>query len=140
MEVIGIAASVAGLIQLTMKLAELGSIYIAEVKSFKEDVQRLTDNIDSFSKTLCKLQKHVNDSNPSSPDFKDLPVEIARCQSELTGLRNRLEGHRQKKHRFSFTPIKRSLTWPLKTKENNEIIERLDRHMDNFNMVMTMAT
>lgn len=132
MEMLGITASIVGLIQLSGKVASLGYGYIGAVKRASADVQDLVDELISLSKVLIALRQFADD-NPQSEALATLSGPLRGCTLELEKLERKL-----KPVDSTWRRMLGSLKWPLKEAEMGQVIGRLERLKSLF--VIALST
>lgn len=135
-DVLGVAASVIAVVQLTGALIALGYDYISAVKSASNDLRDLIDELHSLGKVLTILKDHVQtDKSLQYAALQSLNGQngpIQGCDVELRRLQLKLEpkdGWRGKMN---------SLKWPLKEKETYQHIVRIERQKNLFNFALNV--
>ena len=83
MDVVSGAASVAAIVQITGQKFGLCQTYYTAVKSSRQDIQRLRNEVDEFSATLTRLVDIVDASEPSrSLALKNLLIGLCKDAME----------------------------------------------------------
>lgn len=134
-EVLGLVASIIGVLQLTGALVSVGYDYIGGVKSASKDLQDLVDELHSLGKVLIILQEHA-DSNPKSAALQKLNSSdgpLKGCTDQLDKLKSKLEAGKA----LGFKGKVKNLVWPLKEKETMQYISRIERHKSIFTFALT---
>ncbi|KAJ4309322.1 hypothetical protein N0V84_011561 [Fusarium piperis] len=126
-EVVGLAASVIAIIDLSAKVAKLCSDYSTAVRNARADITRLQSQLGNLSECLQGAQRLLNDpNNRSLATSRKLVDSIDGCTSELVQVQNRLDPGKARKamRRFGL----RALRWPFNSKEVSGIISNLERY------------
>lgn len=134
-EVLGIAASIIGVLQLTGALVSVGYEYISGVKAASKDLQDLVDELHSLGKVLIILQDYA-DKNLKSPvlqKLNDSDGPLQGCAKQLENLRLKLEAGRASGIKGKM----RGLVWPLKAAETAQHISRIERHKSLFTFALS---
>jgi hypothetical protein len=141
MEVVGSAASIIAVIDLSAKVASLCFQYSAAVKNARSDVERLQGELERLRTTLQGAQRLLE-----SPNGKRLQTSqglwdgLNDCSSQLSQLRSRLEkklnpgAARKAMSRIGL----RALKWPFESKEIDSIINNLERYRDTLSAGLTV--
>ncbi|KAI5839953.1 hypothetical protein DFP73DRAFT_500816, partial [Morchella snyderi] len=136
MEVVGLAASIAGLIQITGQVAVFASGYIGKVKRASEDIDNLRNELSSLEEVLYKLQ-HLGDSRaPNSTELQKLDIQLRECTNKLQGLRLKLELGMKAGSRLR--RAFRSLKWPLDGEETTQFLVYIDRCKSRFMIALSI--
>jgi hypothetical protein len=117
------AAGVFAVIGLSAKVAKLCSEYLANVKDAKDDVERLTKEIEIVGATFTRARELLN--GPDSArllTFQNLDDTLIECFSQLEELNYRLDLKNQKgTRRIGW----RAPKWPFETRQVDKIIQNL---------------
>lgn len=132
-EVVGLAASIIGVIQLTGQLAGIGYGYIGGVKRAPKDLRDLVRELSSLIDVLTALQDYVEE-NPQSPALrmlgkKDGPLQG--CTEELEALKSNINPKDGQK-----LGVRERLKWPLKDTETAQHIVRIERHKSSLSITL----
>lgn len=125
----GIAGSIAGLIQLTGWVANAAYSYFGSIKDARKDIEGLWNELKALEKVLRELEKSPSYSQSNARSTLDEPFQ--RCFLELDELQLKLK------------PRKRTLNWihrckwPLQEKETGVVIARIERHKSLFTLALT---
>ncbi|KUL81516.1 hypothetical protein ZTR_10187 [Talaromyces verruculosus] len=125
------AASVVAVIQLAGSLVKLCGGYIHEVKNARDDILTLQRAIAGLQGTLQDLQKDLqsNDSRVLSTSSRHVS-NITDCLSELRALEATLDPGKGKK--LMKKVGLRALKWPMKRKELEDVIQKIERYKTSF--------
>jgi hypothetical protein len=133
-DVIGLVASIYGIIQLSGKLTQVFGGYIGGVKRAPEDIKTLRDELDSLTSVLNLLEKCAKE-NPLSTALQDLCGQdkaLSRCKDELEKLQNNLVPPKS-----GLRGVIDRLKWPLKEKETSQYISQIRGYTSAFNLVVS---
>lgn len=133
MEVVGAAASIVALLQLTGKVASIGYSYTTGVKRAPKDVRELLNELNSLTIVLDNLQDYV-DANPQSPTLQKLGAvggPLLECINELEELRRQLET-------TDSSGFIARCKWPLKEKETTQSILKIERYKSMFTLALNV--
>lgn len=132
-EILGVAGSVIGILQLTGKLVSWGYEYIEGVKDASEDLRQLISELLSLSNVLLVLQGYIQDDKKSTTlqILNGHNGPIPGCMLELKRLQLKLEP------KTGLQGKKKCLMWPLKEKETMKHISQLERHKGLFALALT---
>jgi Fungal N-terminal domain of STAND proteins len=133
------AASVIAVVELSSTVLDLCRNYISKVKKAKEDIQRLSSEVEAFSMVLVRLKGLVHGPEAAKlPTSGSLDQVIQQCHDELEGLKEKLNPNlsnsQQKMKRFGL----RALKWPLTRKEVDETIAALEKHKATLNTTLSL--
>jgi hypothetical protein len=133
------AASVIAVVELSSTVLDLCRKYISKVKNAKQDIQRLSSEIEAFSKVLVRLKDLVQGPEAAKlPTSGSLDQVIQQCHDELEGIKEKLDPNpgksQQKMKRFGL----RALKWPLTRNEVDETIAVLDKHKATLNTALSL--
>ncbi|KAH7464012.1 hypothetical protein FOMA001_g17831 [Fusarium oxysporum f. sp. matthiolae] len=126
-EVIGLAASVIAIIDLSAKVATLCLQYSTAVGNARDDIVRLRRRLDNLVTTLQGVRHLLSDlNNPALATSRKLLDSVEGCTTELAKLQGRLDSGkaRMAMRRFGL----RAFKWPFDSKEVSGIISNLERH------------
>lgn len=137
MEVLGIAASIIAVIQLTEAVSGLCYRYIGAVKRAQKDAQELMGELSSLNRVLGALKEYT-DKNPQSTTVLQMlntrGGPLSGCLSELERLETKFNSSVPKGWRRK---IMRSLKWPLEETETLQIISRIERQKNLFTIALS---
>lgn len=136
MEAVSFAASIIALIQLTGKLTTISYGYIGGVKRAPKDIADLMLELGSLAKELVAL-KDYSDKHPNSIVLQRLalndgPLRI--CHDELEVLQSKLEVE------SGLKGVLGSLKWPIKEKDMQHHISRIERQKSLIVFALTTDT
>ncbi|KAL9572088.1 hypothetical protein ACKAV7_003805 [Fusarium commune] len=126
-EVIGLAASVIAIIDLSAKVATLCHQYSTAVGSARDDIARLRRRLDDLVTTLQGVRHLLGDlNNQALATSRKLLDSVDGCTTQLVQLQSRLDSGKARTamRRFGL----RAFKWPFDSKEVSGIISNLERH------------
>ncbi|KAH6976828.1 P-loop containing nucleoside triphosphate hydrolase protein [Ilyonectria destructans] len=126
-EVVGLAASVIAIIDLSAKVAVLCLDYSTAVGNARADITRLRSRLYDLGTTLQGVQHLLDDpSSQALATSRRLVDSVDGCTSELVQLQARLDPGKARKamRRFGL----RALKWPFDSKELSDIVSNLERY------------
>lgn len=126
--ILGIAASIIAIIQLTERAATLSYRYTSGVKQAPVHFQSLLDELDSLSKVLATLHDSAK-ARPGSTELgklSDHDGPLRGCILELEKLHGKLQP------KVGWGRIINRFMWPLKEKETFDMILRIERYKNLF--------
>lgn len=129
-EAIGLAASLAGLIQLSAHVTKLGYSYLGAVKGSSENIRGLLVELSSLCAVLVTLKDYA-DRNPESSSLQTLNQQDGPIQRCLRELRFELEKLSKILTEITERGVKgmiNRLKWPLNESETSQIIAMFERH------------
>ena len=146
LEVIGLAASFAGLLALTSTVIKTGHSFYYPIREFDRELQ-------SIYRDIAQIEYQLNAMIPLITALKERPPpaflaatvpsepilrsdEIIACKATLEEVKKLYEKSIKVKGRPARNLLKRSL-WPLSRKEVYEIVQRLERHKSAFHESLT---
>jgi hypothetical protein len=133
MEVVGFAASIITVIELSSKIASLCIQYSSAVKNGRSDIERLNGELGRFMTTLHGAREllespngvRLRTSNRLWGGLNDCSLQLKQLQLELENKLNHRTAHGVMS-RLGF----RALKWPLESKEIDTIVKNLERYRD----------
>lgn len=130
------AASVITVVQITGQILGLCQTYYTAVKSAREDIQRLRDELQALNFVLTKLADILDEPETSqSLALQDLSNGTFRqCQDDLQGILTTLD-NAQGHSKMSALSL-RSLKWPLKSKEVDKAVSIVERYKSTFTLAV----
>ena len=147
-EVIGLAASIAGVITLSAQVTALSYKYLNGVKNASKDINRLINELTSLSGILMALQAgastnwttRFSDQNSSHSSTYSIETLIPECTSLIEELRMKLEIKPTSKQdpTKATVGVFRSLMWPVKEKETIEYVQKLERLKTLLTLAISM--
>jgi len=123
-EVVGLAASIASLIQITVQITQLSYSYVRDIKSAPKTQKQYLQEVAAFTDVLFRMDQAVQDGetigiSQSRPASLSQDV-INECQGYLTAIHSELEKKVLK------------LTWPFKENELRKQMDGLHRYRAIF--------
>jgi Fungal N-terminal domain of STAND proteins/Ankyrin repeat len=143
MDPLSLAASVAGLISISLQLTQLSYDYITSARTTSESIVALHRELVSLQHVLSSLNQNIL----SNPDIKDAfaaqasavlgqPEDILKaCESNLISLKNKLAKKNTDK---PFARLKAVLSWPFSEENTQQQIRELHRYQDIFQRVISI--
>lgn len=140
---LSIAASIAGIISLTDTVFRYAFKYTRSVSGAKDDIRRLSDEINSFSAVLRSLHALACDLQAQGQEFDcALRVEyLSQCQHTFEKVKKRLkkasddlEGSSKVKR------VARQLKWPYSVSETKELLEDVSRQKNAISLATSADT
>ncbi|RPA72111.1 hypothetical protein BJ508DRAFT_367432 [Ascobolus immersus RN42] len=114
---IGEAASIIAVIQIGERILTVCGRYIQEVKDAKEDIEKLSNEIEALNAALGLLK-----STGIEPD--QLSEVIRGCLASIKELEEKLSSYERERSRFS---VSRKLKWPFSSRDVAKSVEALNR-------------
>ncbi|KAH9204133.1 hypothetical protein DL95DRAFT_398746, partial [Leptodontidium sp. 2 PMI_412] len=138
MEVVGGAASVIAVIDISAKILKLCHTYIAEVKEARKDIQRLRIEVTSLQDVMYDVKDLAEDPNSSKRSvFSRLNQDngpAQQCKRDLKLLVEQLElGGENEMRRFGL----RALKWPFSSKDIDKRLQVINGHKATFTLALT---
>lgn len=135
-EAVGLTASVIAIVELAAKITSLCVDYSKAVKSAKEDITRLQNQVGDFSIVTQDVQRLLAgpDGHALATSWK-LRNSLGNCESGLENLRDKLDpGKSQSIRRLDF----RALRWPFTSREVNDAISNLECHQRTIKLSLQL--
>lgn len=107
MDPLSLAASVAGLIAVVGKAAEISQSLYKSVKKNPQLLKRLADELDTFQKFLVELRQHIGQDAAPDGDPDALRMASSACYDTVEALRDHLVSLQEM---FSKTTLRRMLS------------------------------
>ena len=123
-EAIGLAASVASLVEIASKVTQLSYKYVRDVKNAAKTQKQYLQEVSAFTDTLFRVEQALQDTEsstllPAHPESLGIDV-LRECHTALKSLQSDLQKR-----------VRRML-WPLQEKEFRKHIDNLKRYRDIF--------
>ncbi|KAF7588613.1 hypothetical protein BBP40_005451 [Aspergillus hancockii] len=135
MEPLSCALSIGAAIQLTGSIAKICGGYIGKVKTAKEDILNLQQEIHSLTKVLSMLQQLFY--KLGGTDFttsRALSNDVIKCSSVLERLKEKIDPEAGK------NPMRmlglRALKWPLQRTEVEQIMNDIEKYKTLFSLAL----
>lgn len=111
------------------------SEYYSGVKGAKEDIQRLSDEVEEYRNVLQEIQKQAENSNVTRLPLSDSSVTaIGKSLSNLKEIEEKLTPN--KGGRLMKRVGLRALKWPLTRKEVDKYITKLERRKSTLSLML----
>ncbi|TEY39704.1 hypothetical protein BOTCAL_0453g00080 [Botryotinia calthae] len=124
-EVLGIVSSVIAVIDLSVKVASRCSEYYTNVKNARDDIGRLQSEAQELEAILERVRSICDGTNGVRlQDPQGLRKAVENYQKQLAQLEAKLEPRGRNKLMSHFG--RRALRWPLKSKEVDSLIKKLE--------------
>jgi hypothetical protein len=133
-DVLGVAASVAGLMTIADVIVRKGFKFIKDVKNAEESVKKLVDEVNNLSGVLHSLNNVVErleeDGSNSDPSTQIHYIES--CYKTLT----KIQGHFDEA--VPSMPMSKGdkMRWPLKKSHTKELLVEIERHKSTMALAM----
>ncbi|KAL2273080.1 hypothetical protein FJTKL_05600 [Diaporthe vaccinii] len=143
-EIIGLAGSIAGLVQVSAGVYLTISKFYREAKEARSTISALATQTSNLSGVLQSLKLLASsplfdDVGVSLPDFRETYIES--CSTTLYRIKRKLE---TAEHDFESGShkklITRSLKWPFASQETNDLIAELSRHREVLQLALSANT
>lgn len=143
-EAVGIAASLASLVELSGKIVAAGYGYISKVAHAPSRMRMVLSEVASVNLVLGRLEEHVATTSASTSAsvldalthngiFKDCSSILRNIDSTIQICMAETQAHSSRHEVKAF--MKRAI-WPMKEKETEEVL----RHLDRLRSVLSDAT
>jgi ankyrin repeat domain-containing protein 50 len=136
-EVLGGAASVAGLLGLTITTIQLSHAYSSSVKGSAKAIKAYLSELELLKTVLQEFQKLEEDDDNSKYLSSLDASQFHACRKELERLRAKLE---QRSHGSSLSKSFSRFTWPFSEKEIVDAVKALDRFRSCFDSILSAAS
>ena len=129
MEVVGSAASVIAVIDLSAKIASICLQYSRDVRHAKADIERFKLEVDSVTNLLRAVEALLQVATKTTLSTSiELENALRDCKIELQQINTKLDPGKAGKARKVMSKFgARALKWPLESKEVEKTISRLER-------------
>lgn len=143
-ELIGLAASITALVQVSADVYLATSKFYREAKQAKSMISALATQTSNLSGVLQSLKllassPMFDDVGVSLPEFRETYIES--CSTTLYRIKRKLE---KVEHDFDSGShrkvITRSLKWPFESQETNDLIAELSRHREVLQLALSADT
>ena len=134
-DVLGVAASVAGLMTIADSIVRKGFKLIKDVKEAEKSVERLVEEVNNLSGVLHSLNNVVErieeDGWVIDPSTRIHYIES--CYKTLKKIQDHLDAA------VPATPVSRGekLKWPLKKARTKELLDEIERHKATMSLAMS---
>ncbi|KAI5840036.1 ankyrin repeat-containing domain protein [Morchella snyderi] len=135
--IVGLTASILGIIHATTKVASLSYSYISGVKRAPDELRKLADELKSLTTVLTILSICVNDHGPALLKIQD-PLQS--CLSELLIIQAKLESSSIKASPGRWWPWNISISrlqWPCEEQETLNYVSKIERFKSLVILTMT---
>lgn len=134
---LSIAASVAGLISLSVEVTKIANEYASSVKSAPEEIKELAIQTEALSQVLVKLRDDAAEDVFQPNSYLCSVLEY--CESQLKGLSEKLGQWTTPENRLDAVRG-RLIRWPLERKECIETTKRLYECAQMFHLYLTLSS
>src|SRR5688572_13199367 len=140
---LSIAASIAGIISLTDTVFRYTFRYTRTVSGAKDEINRLSEEINSFSAVLRSLHALACDFQAQGQEFDcALRVDhLSQCQNTFEKVRKRLKkacGDLEGSSKLKV--VARQLKWPFSASETKELLADVSRHKNTISLATSADT
>lgn len=134
-EALGVASSIAGLIQLADGIVRLGYRYIRDFKDAEKSVQNLVDEVNNLAGVLHSLKNVAHELEVQDPSLhsSSKTQHIYSCQTTLERIQSELENAIPE-----VKTISQKLKWPFKKGTLAELLGEIQNHKRT--MIMALNT
>lgn len=137
MEAVGAAASIVGLLEISLKVLSLTVEYSTQVKSAKEDISRFRLELEAFIQAVRSL--HELSQNPEASKlvtFNSIARSgsIQQCELDLKNLQTKLKPSKGDRAMSRYGV--RALKWPFESKELHNLLVALERYKSTFSTAL----
>ncbi|KAH6716392.1 hypothetical protein BKA61DRAFT_342569 [Leptodontidium sp. MPI-SDFR-AT-0119] len=133
-EVLGVAASVAGLITIADMVVGRGRAFIKDVKDAGETVEKLILEVTLLFGFLHSLRYVVDRLEAASNVDPKMQIHwIEPCYQTLL----KIQGHLQKAMAGDSMTRTEKLKWPLRKSATSELLKEIERHKSNITMALS---
>jgi hypothetical protein len=134
-EVLGVAASVAGLMTIADSIVRKGFKFIKDVKDAEKSVEKLVEEVNNLSGVLHSLNNVVEQLEEDEKDV-DPSAQIhyiESCYKTLKKIQDLFD------EAVPGVPMSRGdkLKWPLKKAHTKELLDEIGRHKSTMTLAMT---
>lgn len=134
MEVLGIAANLVGVVELSAKIASLCLDYSLAVKDAKKDISRLHTKVKELEEVAKDVQQLINGPRGGKlSTSQKLEQAVLDCHAHIKSVNERLDPGKRRKAMSRFGL--RALKWPFESSEVDKII----RELENCNTTISLA-
>lgn len=137
-EVLGVAASVIGVLQLTGSVISFCYEYRAGVKGARKEILSIIDELNDLRDIMESILRLVEKDEAQSKSRLSASIELCRpdgalmkCKDELSRLEERLSEPRSRMQKLG-----QLVVWPLKEKEVAKILQHLQGVKASFNLAL----
>ena len=137
MDPLSVAANVAGLVSLTLKVSSTIGSYCKSVKSARKDVQEVAQELASMHDVLRQLDELLRSQQLKTKVFEStsvLATAITICRKNV----QRISSKVQKLESDRLASIWEKLKWPFSEKEMQKILATLQRCAATFQFSLTI--
>jgi hypothetical protein len=138
MDPISVAASVAGLLSLTIKVSQILNEQVHTLKNALKDATKLLDELEALRQVLTSLEQFLASQSSEGRSFKETSVlinAIQGCKTQISTVKLRLEKF-VGKHGLA-QMIERG-KWYYEHGEHQELIQTLHRYLGIFHVSLSI--
>ncbi|KAH7125043.1 hypothetical protein B0J13DRAFT_511355, partial [Dactylonectria estremocensis] len=135
MEVLGVAANVIAVVDISIKVASLCVQYARDVKNAAADIERLKNevtNLKGVTETVQGLLNNPNSANLDKSQTLEKNLDGSRCLLQRLELRLTPQTSRKAMSKIGL----RALKWPFQRKEVDDLVETLRRHAETIDRTL----
>lgn len=126
MALIGLAASVSGLLTLVGQVSKLSYGFISDVRNASKSQKLYLQEISALTEALLRIEQALEVQDLGSIRPSSIPTTALQdCQELLNSIKTSLEKTTQSSSRIE--KLKSSLAWPFDEKEVKRFVERINR-------------
>ncbi|KAH7114714.1 hypothetical protein B0J13DRAFT_408670, partial [Dactylonectria estremocensis] len=134
-EVLGVAANVIAVVDISIKVASLCVQYARDVKNAAADIERLKNevtNLKGVTETVQGLLNNPNSANLDKSQTLEKNLDDSRCLLQRLELRLTPQTSRKAMSKIGL----RALKWPFQRKEVDDLVETLRRHAETIDRTL----
>jgi ankyrin repeat domain-containing protein 50 len=139
MDPLGAAGSLASLIEISGRVFNLCRTYYLEVKSAREDIRRLRDEMTSLQDVLANVKDIADGPGSAKLSIASLLNQsdglIQKCLTELQGVARTLDAGSRNGNMRQFGL--RAIRWPFSRREVDKTVSIIGRQKEIFNLALT---
>ena len=137
MEAVGAAASIIGLLEISLEVLSRTVEYLTQVKSAKEDISRFRLELEVFIQVVRRL--HELSQNPEASKLVTFNSvvrsgSIQQCELDLKNLQTKLKPSKGERAMSRYGV--RALKWPFESKELHNLLVALERYKSTFSTAL----
>ncbi|KAF3927833.1 hypothetical protein ABW20_dc0102572 [Dactylellina cionopaga] len=132
---LGVAASIATFVDLSVKVASLCISYAKDVKGARDEIARLQTKVEGLEKVARDIQQQLdNDEGRALLTSNKLKQAVLDCYTQIESVQKRLGPSNGRKIIRSFGV--RALKWPFESGEVDKIIADLEKCNTNISLAL----
>jgi len=138
---LSIAASIAGLLSLGMRIGVTLNEFITSAKSAPASVRAISDELDTLTRVLTYIQEVITKDNGSKVvDAGLLSAALSGCMKSFEELESRLSALRTQFQGNTVRKVWAQISWPTKEKEIVFMAQRLGEHKATLGIALQLKS